>query len=276
MKSIKLSLGSLGLCLLTFSGTPQAADRTCTGNDVSALIANTDTCSAEPSYYGITVYEMGLCPSEPDAPTTSSVTDLTACEVVFESSTGSLVEVQNGVTSTPTGTFSRPANGTYTHAYMRLGNTFLIKGEVDFGTNWAAGVITNRYCISPTATTDNETAGATGTCSGASGVTPLLVSSELVDLSGASNTNVKTETVGELTVYLLKTNQQLTDTTDTTAVTGVDAVLGLQSFPNSIVITDETTALDANITVSEGMTITINGTDAEFDSGPFQLELTVQ
>ena len=167
MKNLKhfIILLIIGFSAASFS--LKAAELKCTNGNVSVLGAG-DYCFTEPSYYAVTVYEMGVCTSQPTAPTTTSQFDGSSCQVVFQSTAGSLVEVQNGVTSALSGTITRPPNGTYTYAYMRLNNTFQIKGSVDFGAGHA--VITNRYCTSPTVTTDNET-GANGTCSAASGAT---------------------------------------------------------------------------------------------------------
>jgi len=267
--------GALGLVCAAFSGQALAAEKTCTNGNVSVL-ANGDHCFTEPTYYGITVYEMGLCKGAPTPPTITTVADTAACEVVFSSAAGALVEVQNGTTSEPAGTFTRPANGTYTHAYMRLNNTFLIKGSVDFGA--AHATITNRYCVASTATTDNET-GANGTCSAVAGATSGLTSTELTDFSGGNQSNTTTYTVGSLTAYLLDNIQNLADGTGGAETTqaGAGGILGIQQFPSAITITDETTTMDAAITVSKGMTVSVNGVNTVgFDSGPFVLVLSVQ
>lgn len=267
----KIFVGFVGLFCLSFAGQAQAAELTCTNGDVSVL-GNGDYCFTQPSYYGITVYEMGLCTAAPTAPTTTAAADTTACEVVFRSTAGSLVEVQNGTTSEPAGTFYRPAAGTYTHAFMRLNNTFLIKGSIDFGAAHAV-MAANRYCVSNTVTTDNET-GAAGTCAAAAG-TPGTVSTELTDFSGGDSSNVTSYAVGSLTAYLLDGNQHLASAAETTQA-GASGILGVQTFPSAIVVTDQTTTMDAAITVSQGMTVSLTAGNAQFDSGPFVLVLSVQ
>jgi len=272
MNTGKIIFGSMSLFCLMFSGLTHAAEKTCVNNDVSVL-ANGDHCYITPEYYGITIYEMGLCTTAPTAPTTTATADTSACELVFQSSTGALVEVQNGLTSEPAGTFTRPANGTYTHGYMRLNNTFIIKGRADFGA--AHATVTNRYCVSPTATTDNET-GANGTCAAVAGATAGTVNTELTDFSGGSSLNTTTATVGTLTAYLLDATQNLATAAETTQA-GADGILGVQQFGSAITITDETTTMDAAIRVSQGMTVSVNGVNTvSFDSGPFVLVLSVQ
>ena len=271
MKNLKYFIILLVVGFSAVSYPLKAAELTCTNGDVSVL-GDGDYCMTEPDYYAVTIYEMGVCTSNPTGPTTTSTFDTSTCEVVFQSTAGSLVEVQNGVTSPLSGTITRPPNGTYTYGYIRLNNTFLIKGSVDFGSGHA--VITNRYCTSPTATTDNET-GANGSCSATSGATQGLVSTELTDFSGGDSSNTTSASVGDLTAYLLDTNQFLADSTETTQA-GAEGILGFQQFTSSIVLTDDTASMNAALTVSQGMTVSVNGANiVGFDSGPFQVVLTV-
>ena len=272
MKNLKYFINLLLISFTVVSFPLKAAELTCTNGDVTGLGA-ADYCYTEPTYYGITAYEMGVCTTNPAAPTTASTFDTSTCEVVFQSTAGSLVEVQNGVTSPLTGTVSRPPNGTYTYGYMRLNNTFLIKGSVDFGA--AHGVISNRYCTSPTATTDNET-GATGTCSATAGATPGTVSTELTDFSGGDSSNLTSYTVGNLTAYLLDSNQFLATAAETTQA-GAEGLLGIQQFTSAITISDDTVSMDASLKVSQGMTISVLGANSVgFDSGPFEVVMTVK
>ena len=236
--------------------------------NLSSFSSDMDGCQGEPAYYGITVYEMGLCATVPTAPTLASATDVSACEVVLTSSAGALAVVENGVTADINATTYRPASGTYNYAYMRLSNVFQIKGSADLGSGF-----TDRYCVSGTGTTDNET-GLRGSCDTSEG-TPGLTQTELVNFNGAGGGDAFTYTLGTLTAYILDSDQYLATTT---SQAGVDYIMGVQSFASPIVITDQTTAFDAAIRVSQGMTVSgvpDDGSDVEFDSGPFVVELTV-
>ena len=247
-----------------------AAEKTCTNGDVSVLALG-DHCFTQPTYYGITVYEMGVCTSNPTAPTTTAKFDSSSCEAVFTSTTGSLVEVKNGVTSALSGTITRPPNGTYTYGYMRLNNTFHVRGSVDFGA--AHATITNRYCTSSTATTDNETE-SLGTCSATSGATAGLVSTELTDFSGGNHSNLTSFTINSLTAYLLDSNQFLASSTETTQA-GAEGLLGIQQFSSPVTFSDETLNMNAALKVTQGMTVSVNGANAvDFDSGPFVVVLS--
>lgn len=261
------------LLIINFSAVSlplSAAEKTCTNGDVSVLGLG-DHCFTQPTYYGITVYEMGVCTSNPTAPTTTSKVGITSCHAILTSTAGTLVEIKNGVTSALSGTITRPPNGTYTYGYIRLNNTFLIRGSVDFGAAHAS--ISNRYCTSVAATTDNET-GALGTCSATSGATAGLVSTELTDFSGGNKSNTTSFTIGNLTAYLLDSNQFLASSTETTQA-GAEGLLGVQRFSSPVTFTDETLNMNAALKVSTGMTVSVNGANTVgFDSGPFEAVLT--
>ena len=270
MKNLKYLIILFIVNLSAISLPLSAAEKTCTNGDVSVL-GNGDHCFTQPTYYGITVYEMGVCTSIPTAPTTTSTMGATTCYAIITSAAGTLVEVKNGVTSPLTGTISRPPNGTYTYGYIRMNNTFHVKGSVDFGASHST--ITNRYCTSVAATTDNET-GAAGVCSATSGATPGLVSTELTDFSGGDQSNLTSYSVGNLTAYLLDSNHFLASATETNQA-GANGLLGVQKFSTPVIFTDATLSMNAALKVSTGMTVSVNGVNTVgFDSGPFVAVLT--
>ena len=80
-------------------------------------------CAFAPDGYQVTIYEMGLCTSDPTAPTTSSAYDTGTCSTVINSPSGQTINLAAGSELTLTDV-TRPTNGTYTHAYMVLGNSF--------------------------------------------------------------------------------------------------------------------------------------------------------
>ena len=96
-----------------------------------------NSCYITPSTYKIRVYEMGLCTTDPLAGTTinrddevetdNTITD-SSCTPTFQSSTGSLVNLGGNSTQTLTGTNIRPPAGSYPHAYIKINNTFVLKG----------------------------------------------------------------------------------------------------------------------------------------------------
>ena len=87
-------------------------------------------CLHTPEQYKLTIYEMGLCASNPIA---SDVFSKSNCTATMVSSSGTIVDLAPGSASSKTAPLpaatSRPASNTYTHAYILLGNGFKMKGS---------------------------------------------------------------------------------------------------------------------------------------------------
>ena len=96
-----------------------------------------NSCYITPSTYKITIYEMGLCTEDPlggtsinssdEVVTDNTITD-SSCTATFQSSTGSLVNLGGNSTQALTGTNIRPPVGSYPYAYIKIKNTFGLKG----------------------------------------------------------------------------------------------------------------------------------------------------
>ena len=102
-----------------------------------------DSCYITPSTYKIRVYEMGLCTSDPlkgtsivnDNVVTDNTISESSCTATFQSSSGTLVDLGGNATQTLTGTNFRPPIGTYPHAYIKIKNTFGLKGTYQINNN---------------------------------------------------------------------------------------------------------------------------------------------
>ena len=89
---------------------------------------------------------MGLCTADPLKGTyidgngdiqTNSTIDESSCSQTFISSTGSLVNLAGGASASLSGQNSRPPVGIYPFAYIKILNTFGLKGSYNDGvTNW--------------------------------------------------------------------------------------------------------------------------------------------
>ena len=72
----------------------------CSGADCCTITSgvvtfpDNDSCSIQPSTYGITLYDKYLCTAAITAPTTSSNADLSNCVRTFQSTTGSVVRIK--------------------------------------------------------------------------------------------------------------------------------------------------------------------------------------
>lgn len=300
MKKIISLISALVLLQLS---APALSDNSesCTVNGSNAIqypdnsLSYTDGyCAAQPDYYGLTFYEMGLCENAPTAPTTSANIDVSACSVVMTSDAGSLVEIRNGISGSLGGTQTRPANGTYNYGYIRLSNDFLMEASLEFWSDnitvanlsgdYTTGGSTGKYCATRAATYKNDgSSGTKSTICASSAPTAGRLTAQLVDFTGGQASGCKSlqncggaiaVTGGTLNAYLLDSDNNLADSGDT--VTGL---IGVQSFTNPVVITDNTASMDAAIIVTKAMTVSpgsdgANNISASFDSGPFSVVMT--
>ena len=97
-------------------------------------IADPKTCMTRAEAYEFTIYEVHLCTSAPTAATTSRAIIKSSCELVFENSTGSTISLSSteGESENLIGNFSKPPNGIYTHAYLKIDNVFGVTGSATF------------------------------------------------------------------------------------------------------------------------------------------------
>ena len=250
----------------------------------------TDTyCAAEPDYYGLTFYEMGLCTSAPTAPTTTSNLVTTNCSTVMTSTAGSLVEIQDGVTGSLGGTQTRPANGTYTHGYIRLSNDFLMKASKEFWSDditisnlsgdYTAGSSVGKYCATREVTFVNDgSSSEKSTICASTAPTAALLTARLTDFNGASAgwsgaSGDMAVTGGTLNAYLLDSDLNLAS-----ALSDVgSSLVGIQEFTSPVIVTEDSASMDAQIIVTKAMTVSNNGSNSgvNFDSGPFSVILTI-
>ena len=104
----------------------------------------------------------------------------------------------------------------------------------------------------------------------------------MVDFSGASAAGCfaydastcsgpMTVTGGSLSAYLLDSSNYLA-----TATGSVTGLLGIMNFTTPITISESSTGMDVAFKVSEGMTVSDNGSGGlQFDSGPFYAVISV-
>tara|TARA_Y100001968_G_scaffold332293_1_gene389876 strand:+ start:773 stop:1678 length:906 start_codon:yes stop_codon:yes gene_type:complete len=100
-------------------------------------------CLHTPSKYELTIYEMGLCTSHPlTGAVGSKVFDKTTCIQTLVSTTGSVVDLAPGSSSSKTASLpasaTRPASNSYGFAYILLSTEFNLKGsyELSNGTTY--------------------------------------------------------------------------------------------------------------------------------------------
>jgi len=274
----------LVVLFILISGKAFAA---CTETSNVMTFPSGTSCTSEPDYYAVTIYEMGLCSAAPTAPTSSSAMVGSTCTVIYQNAGGQLVSVQNGVTGSLSNNelTTTPANGSYSHGYIRMSNDILVKVNQEFGSSLSGDDTSTSgvYCATKAVTYKNDgTSGTQTSVCNSTAPTAGTLTSKMVDFSGASAAGcfaVDASTCGgalsvkggTLSAYLLDSSQYLA-----TATGSVTALLGIQQFTTAVTIAETSTGMDVAFKVSEGMTVSDNGSGGvQFDSGPFSVILTI-
>ena len=95
------------------------------------------SCQTTPDKFELTMYEMGLCTSDPISGSAGSkIWDKSTCVTTMIDSSGVTVDLAPGSSSSKTAALpsseTRPPSGTYTHAFILLSNVFGLRGSYTF------------------------------------------------------------------------------------------------------------------------------------------------
>lgn len=239
-----------------------------------------DGCDSTPATYEVVIFKLYLCTSAPTEATTTSKVDLTPCSQVFDNSSGATASVTQGTEIVLDGTYTRPPDGTYTHGYAYMDNTFGITwaGELSAAMTGMTGG-TGVFC-GTVAGSGTHAKGSTHTNSsvcGSSAITAGKFVETLAQFGGsgsAFSSKAEVENINNTTAaivgYLVDSNEHRASTTGE-----VDKLEGLVTFANPVVITADTTSLSMTFNVGEGMHLVNGGSNKLFiGSGPFQAIMT--
>ena len=154
------SITSLGISsLVTFTSPIKAENfnmKACpepgSANANLTYIADTleGECLHTPDQYKLTIYEMGLCTSDPISTGVFNEED-NNCVQTMLSTSGTEVDLAPGNSASKTAGLpsaaTRPANGSYSHAYILLSNAFKMKGSYQLadGTTYYSKESTDEY-----------------------------------------------------------------------------------------------------------------------------------
>lgn len=261
-----------------------ASECTLTAGVVSEAEVNGGGCETEPDGYEITVYNLYLCTSAPTLPTTSSGPDLDAggCVLIFENSSGSTVSVTKGGSTELDGTFTRPANDTYSHGYAKMNNTFGLTAQIELdgpkdGFNGGTGV----YCstVSGSGTHQQSSTHTNSSICGASPTTAGKFVETLNHFDGVGEAFAATATANNINGTSASITGILVDSSENQASgeTEVERLHGLVTFASAVTFTDSTSQVDLSFNVGQGMNLNDGGSDQLFiGSGPFQAIIRVE
>ena len=238
-------------------------------------------CDTEPNLYEIVIYKLYLCTSAPTVPTTSSTVVLTPCSQIFNNDSGATASVSSGKDIDIDGTFTRPPDGTYTHGYAYMDDTFGItwSGKISASMAGGTGSTSGVHCASVTGSGTHRK-GSTHTNNsicGSSPITPGKFVETLNQFGGATDNFTATAEVeningstASISGYLVDASEQLaTDTDD------VVKLEGLVTFANPVIITPDTTSISIRFNVGVGMHVYQNSSSKfMLGGGPFQAIMT--
>ena len=277
LRNLLLILATIFIFEISFTKDVNASDACTKTGDVLDVV--TDWCETQPDEYEVIIYKLYLCTSSPTIPTTTSAVNLTSggCEQIFDNSSGATAAVTQGSALDLTGTYIRPPNGTYTHGYAMMDNTFGITASIEFAGNMTGetggtGIYCGTVVGSGTAGTNSETTN-TSVCS-SSPVTAGKFVETLADFGGetegefsgtASVSNIN-GTSASIIGILVDTSGQLA-----TSDSDVDKLEGLVTFADSVTFTDAVTEVTMSFNVGSGMGLVVGGGGTlNMGSGPFQ------
>ena len=291
LKSKKLLTTALfltsGLTIFSYSN-PVKSDSPCPaastitspndiGDDTSFVSSAGGMCYGTPEEYGVTIFKMGLCTSNPAPASAGSAPDTSSCTFTFEKDDGvgeSKSFAAGGVVDLSEAYSSAPDVGSYTYAYIEIENSFDIKAK-----------------YGPLGDSDNTTYFTNGTFGEAGNVTGLNAnppSGEYLATSAPMNTfygdngeevcvasGEENVSGGTIRAYLLDSSDNLVaDDSSATSCSGVTKLLGIMELNDAVNITESTTSLKATFTVTNNGTSIIYDDEADgisFDSGPFSV-----
>tara|TARA_Y100001968_G_C19326608_1_gene702085 strand:- start:245 stop:1168 length:924 start_codon:yes stop_codon:yes gene_type:complete len=237
-------------------------------------------CEGTPSSYGVTVYKMGFCTSDPGNPSGSSVLagsapNYSSCTWTYENSNGEAAAFGAGATFNLSDSFAtKPAVGSYDYAVILIEKDFKIKAK--YGPIGPDGGTRTTYYTTSTfkesATSTSDTAPSTWAASTA----PL--NSFDPGTSCEANTSASVSG-GTIYAYLLNSSGTIiVDDSGVSTCSGVDKLLGVMNMNNSVDITTSTKGLKATFVVTNnGASVILDQTnnEIEFDSGPFSVSFEV-
>ena len=277
MKNFKILFLFLSLILIfEITASKEANAAACTVTD--GVYSETEIksgCEATPDFYEIVIYKIYLCTSTPTIPTVTAAADLTNCSQIFNSDAGATANVAQNSDVNLTGTYTRPPDGTYTHGYAMMDNTFgitaaiQIDGSMD-GQASGSGVFCRTVSGSGSHTKASGSHTDESVCS-AKEVAAGKYTETLTHFGGSGDAWTRvadaTPTPGSTIKGLL------VDSNGHLAANEGEVVKleGLVGFANAITVTPNTTSLTMSFNLGEGMSLNSAGADKIYmGSGPFE------
>ena len=229
-------------------------------------------CNGTPSVYGIRVFKMGFCTSNPFT-SAGVAADYSSCTITFSDSAGVDTSFAAGTTvSLPSGSSSIPATGSYDYAIIEMDKTFDIAASMGPFQNG------NTYY----STSSWTSAGSPGSTTGPAATFTAGMTSFDPNNSCQATSDPVSQSAATLTGYLIDGSGALiADDTGVANCSGVSKIVGVAQLNTPITITNATRGLTATFTVTNnGSSVYCSSggpgcSNIMFDSGPFNVSFAV-
>ena len=248
------------------------------GDATSFIALSGGSCYGTPEEYGVTIYKMGLCTSDPKPTAVGSAPDTSSCSFNFEKDDGvgeAASFAAGGEVDLSEAYSSRPGVGEYEFAYIEIKNSFDIKakygplGDASNTTYFTNGTLGEAGTVTGSSTTP--------TASDGYATTTAPLNTFFGDGGSAICAATASESVsgGTIRAYLLDSSDKLiADDSSATECSGVTKLLGIMQLNDAVNITSSTTSIKTTFKVTNNGTTVIydnSGDGILFDSGPFSV-----
>ena len=225
---------------------------------VQVQSANLAYCLGTPSRFSLRIYQMGLCTSDPFSSPIATFSK-NNCVTTMDSTAGVVSDLANSTVNLPNAS-SRPASGTYTHAFIIIGPDIGLKGTFNLS-DGSGGTIsyysTNEGGVSTSSPSYNHTETINDFGDEEDGYSAVW-GPEIMPSGGQ--------------VSALLTDSNLVKVGSASAVERLVAVFETNSGA-PVVLSDSTNGLEVELVVTDGGYIVEfdgNGIPENFGSAPFK------
>jgi len=211
-----------------------------------------DYCLGSPDKFEIVIYEMGLCTQNPISGTPKAFSK-DNCAITMVSTGGATADLAGKTVQLPAAS-TRPANATYTHAYITILNEFGLRGSISLD-----GTV---YCSNSTGGVNDST-----------GCTAVDHTEELDSFDESFEADFGPEnmpTGGKVSAIL--TDSSLIRAANANSVTRLIGVFETNAG-SPVVITDSVNGVEVELQVSDGgygIEFNESGVPTDFGSAPFK------
>jgi hypothetical protein len=264
----------------TNSVNAQTACQTSNG----AITDTNSNCYAKPLVYKAKIYKVGVCKSQPVAPTQLSPIDLSSCTAVFTNDSGYEASLNYGAPVNLIGITTKPTIGNYSYTYAIVDPTFKVTSKFTFSANrtnkpsngaptsgvvcWSkAGIF---YSFRSSLIKDLVDCGTEAQSA------PSETLSKTNALGVTNNLPLTTKNFSTFTGYLVDQNFKTATTTEGSM--GTTAYI-IAVAPSNISITSSTNVLDISFDVTNGTTLEINNIGYQIEAfgvGPVTPVITIK